>query len=281
MVVVAHQQLQRMFAGRQVEFVFGLAPAEMDMVEITGDFAVERRSFRIDQEMMVAAAGMRRPRRRDRDVLDAEADRRAGRDRRAIDEIAEEHARAGRSGRARLFLHPGHDLDLDRLRHHRRIMRDVIMVGEEELQPVPARRQRNLGLGLAAAEMQMVEIGRDRPVERRQRRVDQQVVMAGMASRGAGRNDLHAADLEADRELGTDDARAVLQAQELQRHAGRGRAALLRPRSRREHQRQRRQERRDAEEPARPDEAHPRLSILARTRMLTACRRQGKKSATS
>src|SRR5262245_21864 len=51
---------------------------------------------------------------------------------------------------------------LDGLGHDGRVVRDVVLVGEQELQRVPARRQRDPRFGLTGAEMQMVEVVRDR-----------------------------------------------------------------------------------------------------------------------
>src|SRR5579862_3756936 len=58
--------------------------------------------------------------------------------------------------------------DVDLLRIDRRIVRHVIGVAEQQTQPVPAGRQRDLRLGLSGAEVQMVEVVRNRLVERRQ-----------------------------------------------------------------------------------------------------------------
>ena len=71
-----------------------------------------------------------------------------------------------------------------------------------ELQRVLAVLERDLGLGLAGAEMQVVEVARDRLVERRQVGVDQQVMMAGVLAVRAGGRDAHVAQAEIDRGLG-------------------------------------------------------------------------------
>lgn len=92
-----------------------------------------------------------------------------------------------------------------------------------------ARRQRDLGLGLPAAEMDVVEIARDRLVERRQIGVDQQMMVAGIASGLPGGSDLHAADCEANDEL-AGDAVIIGEADEAELGDCRGRAALHRAR---------------------------------------------------
>src|SRR6267378_7768692 len=71
----------------------------------------------------------------------------------------------------------GRDRHLDLLRIDRRIMRNMVFVGEQQLQRMFAERQRNLRFGLAGAKMQMIEITRDRLIERRQIGVDQQMMM--------------------------------------------------------------------------------------------------------
>ena len=50
----------------------------------------------------------------------------------------------------------------------------MALVGKQEAQLVRAERQRNLRLGLPGAEMQVIEIVRDRLVERRQLEIDQE-----------------------------------------------------------------------------------------------------------
>ena len=57
-------------------------------------------------------------------------------------------------------------------------MRNMILVSHEQLKRVLAVLERNLGLGLAAAEVKVIEVIRDRLIERRQLGVDQQVMMA-------------------------------------------------------------------------------------------------------
>ena len=52
-------------------------------------------------------------------------------------------------------------------------MRDVVLVAEQELQSVVAWGQRHFCFGLPSAEMQMIEIVRDRLIEGGHRSVDQ------------------------------------------------------------------------------------------------------------
>lgn len=56
----------------------------------------------------------------------------------------------------------------------------MIAVAEQQLNCVFAQRQRHAGFGLTGAKMKMMRIVSDRLVERRQRCVDQQVMMAGV-----------------------------------------------------------------------------------------------------
>ncbi len=79
----------------------------------------------------------------------------------------------------------------------RRVVRDVQVVCEQELQAVAARRERHRRLGLSLAEVHVVRVGRDRQVERRRVGVDQQVMVAGVLHRDAGGRDAHAAQAEA------------------------------------------------------------------------------------
>jgi hypothetical protein len=77
-------------------------------------------------------------------------------------------------------------------------MRDVVLVAEQELQSVVARGERHFCFGLPRAEMQMVEIVRDRLIERGHRRVDQQMVVAGIRAIGAGGRNSHIPQPEMD-----------------------------------------------------------------------------------
>ena len=47
-------------------------------------------------------------------------------------------------------------------RHHRRCVRYVVLVAEQELQGVLARLERDFGFGLPGAKVQMLEIVRNR-----------------------------------------------------------------------------------------------------------------------
>src|SRR3981189_2360323 len=70
--------------------------------------------------------------------------------------------------------------------------------------------QSDFRLGLTAAKMNVVEIARDRLIERRQSGIDEKVMMTGIWLRGAGRSDLHVLDPETDLDLGGD-RRTVLE----------------------------------------------------------------------
>jgi hypothetical protein len=74
-------------------------------------------------------------------------------------------------------------------------------------------RQCDFHLGLATAKMNVVEIARDRLIERRQFGIDEKVMMTGVWLGYAGRGDLHVLDPETDLDLGGD-RRAVLEVDE-------------------------------------------------------------------
>ena len=99
-------------------------------------------------------------------------------------------------------------------------MRDVILVSQQQLQRVLAGRERDLRLGLAGAVMQMIEVVRNRLVERRQVGVDQQMVVTGMLAIQAGGPDPHVPQAEMDRQLGRNGG-TVLEIDEV--HLGSGR----------------------------------------------------------
>ncbi len=76
--------------------------------------------------------------------------------------------------------------DLDGLRVDRRVVCDMRIVAQKQLKRVRAQLQLDRCLGLAGAEVQMIEVVRNRLVERRQWSVDQQMVMSGIGLVDAG-----------------------------------------------------------------------------------------------
>ena len=57
MFVIPQQQLQRVIPGRQTDFRLGLGAAEMHMVQVARDLAIERGKRGIDQQVMMSAIG--------------------------------------------------------------------------------------------------------------------------------------------------------------------------------------------------------------------------------
>ena len=164
-------------------------------------------------------------------LLQAEMDRRLGCDDRAVLEIGEVDFRTG-SRRRRAADRGGsrssRDVHLDALRHHGWRVGNVILVAHQKLQRMVAGLERDFRFGLSGAEVQMVEVARDRLIERRQIGVDQQMVMAGvLAIRSRGR-DPHVPQPEIERHFFRN-RRAVLEVHEIDLGAGRrrGRAACL------------------------------------------------------
>ena len=92
----------------------------------------------------------------------------------------------------------------DLFRIQRRIMRHVTRIAQQQLQRVPAGRERDLSFGLAGAKMQMVEVGGNCLAEWRQRGIDDQVVMTRIGLVDAGRRNAHADQAEADHGLERD-----------------------------------------------------------------------------
>ena len=124
---------------------------------------------------------------------------------------------ATRRGRgARLCRRLLDSLHLDARRDHGRRMRYVVLVAEDELKGVLTGGERDLRLGLPGAEMQVLEVVRNLGVERGRRRVDDQMVMAGVGAVGTRRRDAHAAQPEMDGRLGRYRV-AVVEADEVDR----------------------------------------------------------------
>ena len=94
------------------------------------------------------------------------------------------------------------DIDNHHIRVDRRNVRNMRRVPEQQLERVAAFRQGHGGFGLAGAEMQVVLIVRDRLIERRQRRIDEKMVMSRVRLVHAGRSNAHLLKSEAHRESG-------------------------------------------------------------------------------
>ena len=94
------------------------------------------------------------------------------------------------------------DIDNHHIRVDRRNVRNMRRVPEQQLERVAAFRQGHGGFGLAGAEMQVVLIVRDRLIERRQRRIDEKMVMSRVRLVHAGRSHTHLLKSEAHRESG-------------------------------------------------------------------------------
>src|SRR5712671_3604944 len=78
-------------------------------------------------------------------------------------------------------------------RHDRRVVWNVILVPQEQLQCVCSWFQDDFRLGLAGSKVQMIEVVGNGLIERWQLCVDQQVVMTGIRAIGAGWCDPHLA----------------------------------------------------------------------------------------
>lgn len=75
-------------------------------------------------------------------------------------------------------------------------MRYVICVAEQQLKLVLAQGQGDRCLCLPSAEMQVMKVIRNRPVERRQVGIDQEMVMTGIGLCDARRRDAHVFETE-------------------------------------------------------------------------------------
>src|SRR5437588_415313 len=102
-------------------------------------------------------------------------------------------------------------------------MWDVVLVAEQQLQRMVARRQCNLDFGLASTEMQMVRIIRDWLIEWWKLGIDQQMMMAGIGAVRAGRGDAHVLQTKINRQLGGNRV-PILEADEIDIGSRRGRS---------------------------------------------------------
>jgi hypothetical protein len=77
----------------------------------------------------------------------------------------------------------------------------VVGVAEQKLQLVPAERERHRRLGLAGAEVQVLEVVRDRLIERRQFGIDDEMMVPGVGIGQPRRRDTHVDQSEMDRDV--------------------------------------------------------------------------------
>ena len=136
MFVVAQQELQRMVAGRQRDFRLGLGAAEMQMVEVARDLPVECRQRGIDQEVMMSAVGFVGSRRRQVHSGDAELYLHVTAYRGAVRGLHQGDAGASRRGGSGFLDGRRVNPDADLLGHDRRIVRNVSLITQHELQSV-------------------------------------------------------------------------------------------------------------------------------------------------
>ena len=163
-IFITKEQLKRVHPERQGNLCLGLARSEMEVIGVAGNGLIERRQRRIDQEMVMAGIVLFKSRRRDTHAYQPKPyGRRLGHVA-AIGRIFEIDLRIwGRSmasnspcGRG---LSARFDVHQNTLGHDRRIVRDVILVSQQKLQSVVARSKRDIRLGLARSEMEVIGIG--------------------------------------------------------------------------------------------------------------------------
>src|SRR3954469_17444782 len=97
-----------------------------------------------------------------------------------------------------------HNLDenLDAFGNHRRIVRDMALVSQNQLKRMLARGKRDLLLGLAIAEMNVVQVTWQRLIQRRRIDIDQKVMMASIGLGDARGRNAHVAQAEANGRVG-------------------------------------------------------------------------------
>jgi hypothetical protein len=76
----------------------------------------------------------------------------------------------------------------------------MLVISQHELQHVSSRRKNNLDLGLPVSEVEMLRIVRNRPIQSRQQRIDQQVVMTRSRLLNACRGHSHPSKADANLE---------------------------------------------------------------------------------
>ena len=185
----------------------------MQMVEVARDLPIKRGKRGIDQQVMMSAVGFAGARRRQVHSGDAELHGHVAAHGGAVRRLDQGDTGASRRGRSGFFDGRRIDPDANDVGHDRRIVRNVSVITQQELQSVLSCGQRDLGLGLAVAKMNVVEIARDRLIERRLSGVDEKVMMTGIRPYYSCGRDLHVLDPETDLDLGRD-RRAVLEIDE-------------------------------------------------------------------
>ena len=204
-IFITKEEPERVLPERKRNRRFGLSRTEMQVIKIIGNRLVQRRERSVDHEMMMAGIGFLNAGRCHPHVDEAEAYGRPTRHVGSISRIDEINlgVRRGRMS-TRSFRRRGSvdDPDPDTLGHHRRRMRDVSAVSQQKLKGMLPRGQVHFGLGLAGAKMQVIEVARNRLIQRRQLGIDYQMVVSGILPIGPRRCYPHAAKPKTNSRLG-------------------------------------------------------------------------------
>ena len=192
-LLVRQNELKGMRAGRKRYLFLCLSRAEMKVIGIIRNRLVENRSFGIDDKMMMSRVRLHHPGWRHSHIGEAKANGRVWVDEVpvvGIDEVdfrirrrrapARFRDRLAGDANGALF-----DVNPHNIRHHRRIVGHMLMIGEEELQRMLAGRQREFHRCLPTAKMQMIGIARDLMIERGKGRVDEQMMVAAIRCCGS------------------------------------------------------------------------------------------------
>lgn len=99
----------------------------------------------------------------------------------------------------------------------------MILVPHQQLQCMLAGFERNLGLGLAGAKMQMIKVVRDGLIEGRQMGIDQEMMMTRVFAVGTRRRNAHISQPEIELQLCRDRC-SVLEIDEVHLGSGTGRS---------------------------------------------------------
>jgi hypothetical protein len=193
-IFVTEEKLERMSSEWKRDLRLRLPCAKMQVVEIIGNRLIQRRQWGVHYEVMMACIGFFDAGGRYTHVDEAKAYGQPTRDVGSVARVDEIDLGIGSGGMAEGgagYRGSVADPHVDALGHHRRRVRNVPAVSQQELKRMLSGGQAYLSLCLAGSKVEVREVVWDWLIQRRQVGIDQKMVMSGILTIGAGRRHSH------------------------------------------------------------------------------------------
>jgi hypothetical protein len=204
-IFIAEEKLERVLSEGKHDLRLGLSRAKMQVIKVTRNGLVERRERCVYYKVVMAGIGFLNAGRCYSHVEEAKAYGRPTRYVGSIGRVDEINLsiRGGGMSSWSLWCRGRFDNpDTDTLGHDRRRMRDMSAVSQQKLKRMLARGQIHFSLSLAGAKMQVIEVAWNRLIQRRQLRIDYQMMVSRILSFRSRRRHPHTAKPKMNSRLG-------------------------------------------------------------------------------